>query len=274
LTRESIQQQGYDMYYIPRETVALDYLFGEDIQSAFTDPISIECYIKSVIGYTGAGDVLAKFGLDIQDDMMIQMHIQRFDDEVTSKFPEIGRPREGDLMYFGLDKHSIFEISFVENKKPYYQLGSIYIYELSLKRFVFSGEKINTGIEDIDDINTYGSNVKIELGTSQSISTRYTFGEIVYQSTLGTLIGATATGEVIEHIGNTLTLHRVSGEFRQGLSIKGDTSHTIYSFPIKSDATFDDTTTDKIADNIKVRTETNTILDFNEVNPFLDTGYD
>lgn len=273
LIRESIQTMGYDVLYLPRETINLDYLYGEDAQSKFTDAIEIEAYIKDTGGYGGAGDTLAKFGLDIQDDLTLQIHIQRFADEITNIFPKIIRPREGDLIYFKLDTHSIFEITFVENKKPFYQAGQIYIYELSLKRFVYGAETIDTGYNEIDDIVEYGSNVDIVLGLLQSTSGTFKIGEVAYQSNSIGLNNSIASGLVLEQVNGVLTLHKVKGTFVGGKNIIGDTSGVTYTYPVKSDTTFDDSTNDKVADNMKLRKETNTILDFNEKNPFLDTDY-
>jgi hypothetical protein len=274
LMKECIQIQGYDIKYMPRETVNLDYLFGEDAQSKFTDAIELECYIKSFDGYGGSGETLAKFGLDIQDDLTIQIHINRFDDTVSTKFPNIIRPREGDLIYFGLDRHSIFEISFVNNKVPFFQAGALYIYEITLKRFVFGSEQIETGEYDIDDINTYGATIDIQLGTLVSLTEDYELGEIVYQSLDGTFTEPLATGVVLNQIGGVLVLHQYTGEFVSAYNLIGKDSGTEYTFPIKSDATFDDTSDNKIANNIKVREESNDVIDFSESNPFLDTTYD
>jgi hypothetical protein len=274
LMEECIQIQGYDIFYMPRETVNLDYLYGEDPQSKFTDAIELECYIKSFDGYGGAGETLAKFGLDIQDDLTIQIHIRRFDEVITTKFSEIVRPREGDLIYFGLDKHSIFEITFVNNKVPFFQAGALYLYEINLKRFVFGSEQIDTGYGEIDDINNYGATIDIVLGSQVSTSDEYGIGETIYQSLDGTFTEPLATGVVLNQIGGVLTIHQTTGEFVSNYNIIGEDSGTEYEFDIKSDTTFDDTTSNKVANNIKVREESNTVIDFSESNPFLDTTYD
>lgn len=274
LMKESIFIQGYNIFYLPRENVAKDYLFGEDTLSLFRDAIALECYIKDVEGYQGNGHILAKFGLDVQDDLTIQIHIDRFKAEVSSKFNHITRPRDGDLIYFGLDNHSIFEISFVDNKIPFFQAGTLYLFELSLKRFVYGAETISTGIFDIDDIVSSGSTVVIELGLVQSIPTAFISGEVVYQSSTGLLSNSTASGKLLSQVGNTITLSNVKGEFVPNIKLYGKDSGVIYTFPIKSDETFDDTFNNKVSDNINVRKEGNTVVDFSEKNPFLDNGYD
>ena len=56
LNKEAIQVQGYDINYMPRETVNLDYLYGEDVASKFGDAIPLEAYIVTTQGYGGVGD--------------------------------------------------------------------------------------------------------------------------------------------------------------------------------------------------------------------------
>ncbi len=274
LMKECIFIQGFDIFYLPRENVAKDYLFGEDAISLFRDAIAIECYIKNIEGYEGDGHILAKFGLDVRDDLTIQIHQDRFKNEVSDKFNHIIRPREGDLIYFGLDKHSIFEISFVDNKIPFFQAGTLYLFELNLKRFVYGAETITTGIYDIDDILSAGSSVEIELGIPLSVETEYINGEIVYQSNTGLLSDSNASGKLLLQVDSVITLSNVKGEFEPNINLYGKDSGVIYTFPIKSDETFDDTSNDKIADNLNVRKEGTSVIDFSEKNPFLDNSYD
>lgn len=269
LMQEAIQQQGYDVHYIPREFANLDYLFGEDTNSDFTDAIEIEAYIKDFAGYKGNKELITKFGLDIGDDLTIQIHQDRFHEEVSSKYPNITRPKEGDLIYFGLDTHSIFEISYVEEKVPFFQLGNLYLYTISMKRFVYSGENIKTGNIEIDDVINYGSTTTMVLGTSATPLVTFVTGEIAYQSATD-LNAATASGEVISHIGNELTLYHVKGNFVQGQNIKGELSLADWTFPLKNDTTYQDNNTNPIADNKDVNVESEVVIDRTELNPFAD----
>lgn len=274
LMKECIYIQGYDIFYIPRENVAKDYLFGEDTVSLFRDAIALECYIKDVNGYTGNNEILGKFGIDVQDDFKIQIHIDRFDEEITTRFNNIIIPRVGDLIYFGLDTKTIFEISYSDNKVPFFQAGGLYIYEISLKRFVYGAETISTGLNDIDQIVSGGSTIEITLGTPVSTPTEFITGETVYQSKTGLFSDSTASGALLYQVDSTITLDRVKGEFFSGIKIYGKDSGVIYNFDVKSDDTFDDTSNNKVSDNINVRKEGNVVIDFTETNPFLDVGYD
>lgn len=138
---------------------------------------------------------------------------------------------------------------------------------------MYGAETIDTGYNEIDDIIEHGSNVDIVLGLLQSTSGTFKIGEVAYQSNSIGLNNSIASGLVLEQVNGVLTLHKVKGIFVGGKNIIGNESGVVYTYPVKSDATFDDSTNDKVADNMKLRKETNTILDFNEKNPFLDTDY-
>ena len=70
--------------------------------------------------------------------------------EKQANIMEASRPLEGDLIWFPLDDR-LFEIKFVEHQKPWFQLQKNYVYELRCELFEYEDEKIDTGIEDIDD---------------------------------------------------------------------------------------------------------------------------
>ena len=53
------------------------------------------------------------------------------------------------LIYFPLMK-SFFEIQFVEDQEPFFQLGQLPVYKLKCTRWEYSSEQLNTGITDID----------------------------------------------------------------------------------------------------------------------------
>lgn len=269
LMKECIQQQGYDMYYMPREDVNFDYLFGEDSLPNYNKVYQIEAYIKDVQSYGGQGQFISKLGLDIQDDLTIQISIDRFDQAIRVNQPEIIRPREGDLMYFGLDKHTIMEIAFVENKTPFFQLGKLYLYEINLKRFVYGAQNITTGIDEIDEVNEYGDVLEIILGTSLNGTTTYLKDEMVYQLNPD-MVSYRASADVLSHDGNVLRVCNVFGDFVSGVAITGEVSGASYNFPVKNDETYDKTSANKIADNVEVKSEGVDFIDDQETNPFVD----
>ncbi len=58
---EIIRMMGKNVYYIPRENVQIDRLFGEDPLNKFSKAYQIEMYVASVSGFQGA-DIVSKFG--------------------------------------------------------------------------------------------------------------------------------------------------------------------------------------------------------------------
>lgn len=145
---ESIKIYGIEVYYMPRTIGAKDDLLNEDDLPIFNDAYLIEMYIRNIDGFEGEGDFLSKFGLQIRDSMTLTVAIRSFDAEVNHYTGEI-RPNEGDLIYFPLNG-KIFEVMHVEHEAIFYQLGQLQTYDLRCELFEYSGERFNTGIEELD----------------------------------------------------------------------------------------------------------------------------
>ncbi len=152
LVSESIQIMGEDMYYVPRNLNHYDSIYGEDNQSSYTKSFLIEMYIKSVDGFQGDGNFMSRFGIEIRDQVTFSMSKSRFDEEIGSII-EIDRPRESDLIYFPLNKKT-FMIKSVNKYETFYQLGDNFTWEVTCENFVYSNEKFDTGIPEIDSTQT------------------------------------------------------------------------------------------------------------------------
>lgn len=152
---ESIKIYGIECFYMPRTLIKEDNLFGEDILSKFEAAHPIEMYIKSVDGFDGDGTFLSKFNIEIRDEMTLTVSRRRFGEEVmlADSTEDVGRPSEGDLIYFPLNG-KIFEVKFVEHENIFYQMGSLQTYDLRCELFEYSHERIDTGFTDIDQIET------------------------------------------------------------------------------------------------------------------------
>jgi len=153
LSVESIKINGRDMIYIPRQLLDEDKLFGEDNSAKFSKGYEFEMYIQSVNGFEGDGDILSKFGIQINDRMELVVARKRFEQEVTTYEPSITRPREGDIIFFPLSR-TLFEINFVEHENPFYQVGKLYTYLLVCETFSYGQEEIDTGFSVIDEVQT------------------------------------------------------------------------------------------------------------------------
>lgn len=152
---ESIKIYGHDVIYVPRKPIAEDLLLGEDPLREYIHAIPIEMYIKNVEGFAGEGDFLSKFNLQIRDQITFSVARRVFSDEVGT-IETISRPREGDLIFFPLNR-KLFEIKFVEHEPVFYQLGSLQFYDLKCELFEYNNEYFDTGIDDIDRMMKYYS---------------------------------------------------------------------------------------------------------------------
>ena len=170
LVIESIQAYGIDSFYMPRDRVESDLLYGEAPLSQFTSTIPLEMYIKSVEGYEGEGTFMSKFGLEIRDQLNVTIARRRFQEEVEEVDPSITRPREGDLVFLPWIRGSIeneigalFEIKYVQNDSVFYQLGNLQTFDVSLEKFEYSNERFATGIAIVDAMETtYSIDAKLD----------------------------------------------------------------------------------------------------------------
>ena len=161
LVNEHLQFHGVDVTYIPRKFVNRKTIIEEVQTSKFDDNYTIEAYVNNYDGYSGAGDILTKFGVSVRDELMLTISRERFEEFVapfmagiddgtdTSEIPTSNRPREGDLIYFPLGQR-LFEVKFVEHEDPFYQLGKNYVYQLKCELFEYEDEVIDTSIDFID----------------------------------------------------------------------------------------------------------------------------
>lgn len=159
---ECIKFHGHDVYYLPRKASGqLDPVYGEDPGKYFDEAYILEMYIKDVEGWGGERDIMTRFGLEIREQITLQVAIRRFNDLLVEHehLPAImTRPREGDLLYLRFNhpntnpsrQGTFLEIKFVEHESIFYQLGSLQVYEIICETFRYSQEEFSTGIIDID----------------------------------------------------------------------------------------------------------------------------
>ena len=183
LINEQLRMFGVDVTYIPRKFLETDNVLNEVQSSKFDDNFVIEAYVNTYEGYSGAGDILTKFGMSIKDEVILTISKERFEDFIapfmaglddgtdTSEIILSSRPREGDLVYFPLGGR-LFEIKFVEHEVPFYQLGHTYVYELQCELFEYNDETIDTGIDAIDSkIEDLGVITDLQMFSGGSIAT-------------------------------------------------------------------------------------------------------
>ena len=263
LTREVIQMSGIDVLYLVRTSVKIDDILNEDVLSRFESAVEIEMYINTPEGFGGAGDIATKFGLDVQDELNMIVNKERF-------FKETGlaAPREGDLIYFPLDRN-LFEIRFVEDEKPFYPLGKNTVYELTCEKFVYSQEEFvlpddGTGTKEIFDKYERKNAITMQLTVAVG-SLLYKADETVYQGS--SLAGATATAQVADFDDTTgvLNVFHVTGDFGVGQNVIGVKSNAVRSITKIDDQV---QSSSEYSDNITFEIEGDGVLDFSELDPW------
>ena len=187
LINEQLKMYGQDVLYMPRRIIGENTVIKEVTASKFDDSFRIEAYLMNFEGFSGNGDILSKFGVRSNDEINLVISKERYDDFISpllKLWPESERklayrPQEGDLIWFPLDE-SLFEIKYVEGKKPFYQLNNLYVYELRCERFEYEDEIIDvpevdpTGIEINESIKDLGNIYTIQMvgsGVTSAVAT-------------------------------------------------------------------------------------------------------
>ena len=267
LIKEAIQIYGHDVYYVNRETVALDNVLGEDALSKYTNAEPIEMYVEDGAGFGGDKEIISQFGLENRNEITFVVSKERFQEmdsqinleegegsialedgsidqtdsssnltTLTGNYyilqdiatTDADRPQEGDLVYHPVFE-KMFEINFVDHDEPFYQLDNNPVYKLRCKQFEYASEVMDTGIATIDAIEG-------DLSTDAR----------AYQITLENEVGSV----LLENAADTGT----------------------NSYIITEDYIVGDYVTDKTSQNELFDQLDDTVLDFTESNPFGDVG--
>ena len=254
---EQLKIYGQDVFYIPRTLVKEDSLFGEDTLSKFDDAYQIEMYFENVEGYEGEKEIMSKFGLQMNEDVTFVVARRRFEQLVShdSNLIVKTRPNEGDLVYFPKVK-KIFEISFVDHDDPFYQVHNVPAFKLKCKTFEYSSEDMDTGIAEIDAIETDNSLDQLVYQITMEQSGTYNEG-IELESGDGNLEQETQTGGTDNIIGENET---------GGENVVLETGDYIIQEAYVTD------TIDENAMNDFFDKQDDNIIDFTESNPFGDVG--
>ena len=262
---EQLRIYGQDCYYIPRNMVSEDKVFGEDSLSKFEDAYMVEMYVDNIDGYEGEKELMSKFGLDIQDDATFTVARRRWEQFVTidNNLVVSSRPNEGDLVYWPKGS-KLFEITFVDHDDPFYQVHNLPTYKLKCKTFEYGSEDLDTGIAEIDAIET--DNSLDQLSHQMTLENATTFteffaleqgtpsdGQLILEDSL---LGDKILSETVDNTGSIIMENNVEG---------ADASYIILE-------TYRVDTIDESAQNDLFDSEEDTILDFTESNPFGDAG--
>lgn len=238
---ESIKIYGEDVLYVPRVITNYDKLMGADDQSEYNNAYEIEMYIESIDGFTGDGNFMSKFGLEIRDQITLSVARRSFFKEVASQTNQL-RPNEGDIIYFPLN-NKCFQIRYVDKLEMFYQFGALQTWKLTCELFEYSNEVFNTGIAAIDII---------QISQSTNI----------------------LTDSILEEHGNMITDENSNYLIQEDYSIIGSTEVNTFlespdGFVLLDENGESILISDEMMPNIKNDPDNNTLL--NDSNNFIDS---
>ena len=262
LVVESLRFYGHEVYYLPREIVEEDKILGEDVQSTFGDSYQVEMYLDNVEGFDNMGqDLFSKFGVQVQEEATFTLALRTWERFISldSNLATSLRPNEGDLIYFPLSG-SLFEIRYVEDANPFYQIGKLFVFKLKCSLFEYSGEDFDTGVDAVDlveDQNAY----TIQLTMTSGSGTYYANENVTYNSAV--------IGEVVSWVPSTnkLTLKDVTRTLLVGDTLVGAKNSASYSISAITDI-LTGNANEGLATNKEFEDNETSYLDFSETNPF------
>ncbi len=303
LVAEAIQIHGHDVFYMDRTIVAEDSILGGDTLSKFKDAAKIEMYMENADGgFAGEREIMNQFGLQNLSEATFVVSKTKFQEKTkqleietatdltssgsiqlesgtlsTSKLEgeifyivnetdatNADRPLEGDAIYHPTLK-KLFEINFVDHDDPFHQLDNNPVYKMRCRLFDYGSEALDTGITDIDAIetslSTSSSEFQITLENATIFTESLTIDDTDYTVDITNVSVDAATVSADDDaasIGGSIVLEN-----------SADSSDSQYL--LQEDAkSVGDYITDKTAQNELFSAQSATVLDFSESNPFGD----
>ena len=296
LVSEAIHHRGHSVYYLDRTLVAEDNVLGEDSLSKFNTQSSIEMYMEdSGGGFAGQQELMSQFGLQNLSEATFVVSKTRFQEKTkqvqietgtdstssgsiqlesgtlsTSKLEgeifyiinetdatDADRPLEGDAIYHPTLK-KLFEINFVDHDDPFHQLDNNPVYKMRCRLFDYGSEALDTGITDIDAIetalSTASSDYQITLENATIVTESLTIDDTDYTLDI--------TNVTIDAA--TVSSDDDPASFGKSVLLENG------SYIISEEYYIGDYVNDKTAQNELFDILDDTVLDFSESNPFGD----
>jgi hypothetical protein len=261
LVDEQIKLFGSDIYYLPR-TLLKENTLDDLIYSKFEDQFQIEMILQNVSGF-GESEFISKFGLKVTDEIKFHVSSRRWREEGTA-FGLNVRPLEGDLLFFPLTK-DLYEIKFVQVEAVFFQFGQLPFYSITAEIYEMGNESIDTGVADIDLIESILSPAIDIVMLEDSGTEDYIVGEIV----TGSVSDVTAKVSKWDSETRILTVITRTGTFVEEENIVGEDSEA--SWTVESFSTLEDPN-NNYEENKYIEDTADSLLDFSEGNPFGEYG--
>lgn len=220
LVNESIQIYGIDVYYIPKNYLAVDDILGEYWYSKLEKYFIIEMYIDSG-GYQTHGFDTSAYGL-INNELKLIVSKDTWlnftnllKNNNYQDWSELKpHPREGDLIYIPFLK-SIFEIILVDYEAAPYHLMKQYSFEITCQLYRYNPEKSTLDIKEYKEMALESDFVRIVQLTD------YGTGDFIPEETV-ILLDTNQKAKVVHYDPEKLQiwLREIEGDFNSGI-IKG-----------------------------------------------------
>ena len=273
LVKEAIQIYGHDVYYVNRDTIALDNVLGEDTLSKFTKQTPIEMYVEDAEGFGGDKEIITQFGLENRNEITFVVSKERFQ-EMDSQFViESGTDTTGGgiLLESGsIDQSgSSSTLSSVQGDDNFYVLqdiastdadrpqeGDLVYHPVIAKMFEINFVDHDEPFYQLDNNPVYKLRCKQFEYSSEDIAT-----------------GIDTIDTIEDDLSRSSSAFQFTLENEVGsiqLENAADTGDA--EFLISEDYIVGDYVTDKTAQNELFDVLDDTVIDFTESNPFGDVG--
>ena len=186
------------------------------------------------------------------------------------------RPQEGDLVYHPI-LGKMFQVNFVDHDEPFHQLDNNPVYKLRCQQFEYSQEKIDTGITELDNIESELSvdtgEYQFSLEQSSAVNENIRIFHSAQEQGLLLLDGTDSTGS---NTGDNVVGEDDTSSVGENIILENDSDSGDKSYLLQetyiignrdSSNVIDKTSQNELFDQLD-----DNVLDFSEKNPFGDAG--
>jgi len=310
LVKEAIQIYGHDVYYINRDTVALDTLLGEDSLSTFTKQTPIEMYVEDSEGFGGDKEIISQFGLENRNEITFVVSKERFQQMDSQLAIESGTDTTGGGIL--LEAGSIDQtenssvLTSVQGDSNFYILqdtattdadrpkeGSLVYHPVFEKMFEISFVDHDEPFYQLDNNPVYKLRCKQFEYSSEAIDTgittidaiegdasldTYEFQFTLEQSTtynenIAIHDTVTTRGSLLEETdGDNIITEDLTTSAGTNILLENAADTGIDSYLLQESYIVGDQSTDTTSQNELFDELDDSVLDFSETNPFGDAG--
>ncbi len=186
------------------------------------------------------------------------------------------RPQEGDLVFHPI-LEKMFQINFVDHDQPFHQLDNNPVYKLRCQQFEYSQERIDTGITEVDNIESELSvdiaQHQFTLEQSSAVNENIRIFHSANEEGLLLLDGTDSTGS---NAGDNVTGEDDSSSVGTNILLENAADSGLDAYLLQETYIVGDrdnsSNIDNTAQNELFDTLDDNVLDFSEKNPFGDAG--